>query len=54
MIQLPLPNHIDDKAVIAAINPEKDVDGFHIINAGRLAVGEIAMVPCTPLGALCS
>lgn len=52
LVQLPLPGHIDDKAVIAAIDPAKDVDGFHVINAGKLAVGEEAMVPCTPLGSL--
>ena len=52
LVQLPLPEHIDDKAVIAAIDPDKDVDGFHVINAGKLAVGEDAMVPCTPLGSL--
>lgn len=52
LVQLPLPDHIDDKAVIAAIDPAKDVDGFHIHNAGKLAVGEDAMVPCTPLGCL--
>ncbi|MEO1046652.1 MAG: bifunctional methylenetetrahydrofolate dehydrogenase/methenyltetrahydrofolate cyclohydrolase FolD [Pseudomonadota bacterium] len=52
LVQLPLPDHIDDKAVIAAIDPDKDVDGFHVINAGRLAVGEEAMIPCTPLGSL--
>ncbi len=52
LVQLPLPDHLDDKAVIAAIDPAKDVDGFHIINAGKLAVGESAMVPCTPLGSL--
>lgn len=52
LVQLPLPDHIDDKAVIAAIDPAKDVDGFHVVNAGRLAVGEDAMVPCTPLGCL--
>ncbi len=52
LVQLPLPGHIDDKAVIAAIDPAKDVDGFHVVNAGRLAVGEDAMVPCTPLGCL--
>lgn len=50
LVQLPLPDHIDSHAVIAAIDPAKDVDGFHVINAGRLAVGEDAMVPCTPLG----
>lgn len=52
LVQLPLPPHIDDKAVISAIDPEKDVDGFHVVNAGRLAVGEDALVPCTPLGCL--
>src|SRR3546814_9898266 len=52
LVQLPLPEHIDDKAVIAAIDPAKDVDGFHVVTAGMLAVGEEAMVPCTPLGCL--
>lgn len=52
LVQLPLPPHIDDKAVIAAIDPAKDVDGFHVVNAGKLAVGEEALVPCTPLGCL--
>lgn len=52
LVQLPLPEHIDDKAVIAAIDPAKDVDGFHVVNAGKLAVGEEALVPCTPLGCL--
>lgn len=52
LVQLPLPDHMDDKAVIAAIDPAKDVDGFHVVNAGRLAVGEEAFVPCTPLGCL--
>lgn len=52
LVQLPLPDHIDDKMVIAAIDPDKDVDGFHVENAGRLAVGEEALVPCTPLGSL--
>jgi methylenetetrahydrofolate dehydrogenase (NADP+) / methenyltetrahydrofolate cyclohydrolase len=52
LVQLPLPRGIEDKAVIAAIDPAKDVDGFHVANAGRLAVGEEALVPCTPLGCL--
>jgi methylenetetrahydrofolate dehydrogenase (NADP+)/methenyltetrahydrofolate cyclohydrolase len=52
LVQLPLPRGVDDKAVIAAIDPAKDVDGFHVANAGRLAVGEEALVPCTPLGCL--
>jgi methylenetetrahydrofolate dehydrogenase (NADP+)/methenyltetrahydrofolate cyclohydrolase len=52
LVQLPLPRGMDDKAVIAAIDPAKDVDGFHVANAGKLAVGEEGLVPCTPLGAL--
>jgi methylenetetrahydrofolate dehydrogenase (NADP+)/methenyltetrahydrofolate cyclohydrolase len=52
LVQLPLPAHIDEAAVIAAIDPDKDVDGFHVVNSGRLAVGAPAMVPCTPLGCL--
>src|SRR5688572_635984 len=52
LVQLPLPAGIDDKAVIEAIDPDKDVDGFHVISAGRLAVGEDGLVPCTPLGCL--
>ena len=52
LVQLPLPAHIDATAVLAAIDPAKDVDGFHVVNAGKLAVGEQALVPCTPLGAL--
>ena len=52
LVQLPLPPHIDERAVIAAIDPAKDVDGFHPLNAGRLAVGEPGLVPCTPLGCL--
>ena len=50
LVQLPLPGHMDDAAVINAIAQEKDVDGFTVLNAGRLAVGQTAMVPCTPLG----
>jgi methylenetetrahydrofolate dehydrogenase (NADP+)/methenyltetrahydrofolate cyclohydrolase len=52
LVQLPLPAGIDDKAVLEAIDPAKDVDGFHPVNAGRLAVGEEGLVPCTPLGCL--
>ncbi|MFN3424239.1 MAG: bifunctional methylenetetrahydrofolate dehydrogenase/methenyltetrahydrofolate cyclohydrolase FolD [Novosphingobium meiothermophilum] len=52
LVQLPLPRHIDEQKVIAAINPDKDVDGFHVTNAGRLAVGQPGFVPCTPLGCL--
>jgi methylenetetrahydrofolate dehydrogenase (NADP+)/methenyltetrahydrofolate cyclohydrolase len=52
LVQLPLPPHMDEAAVINAIDPAKDVDGFHILNVGRLATGQKAMVPCTPLGCL--
>ncbi len=52
LVQLPLPKQIDEQSVIDAIDPAKDVDGFHVINAGRLATGGAAMVPCTPLGCL--
>ena len=52
LVQLPLPAGVDEQAVIAAIDPAKDVDGFHVVNAGRLAVGSPALVPCTPLGCL--
>lgn len=50
LVQLPLPGHIDASAVLGAIDPDKDVDGFHVVNAGRLAVGLPGLVPCTPLG----
>jgi methylenetetrahydrofolate dehydrogenase (NADP+)/methenyltetrahydrofolate cyclohydrolase len=50
LVQLPLPPHIDAGQIIEAIDPAKDVDGFHPINAGRLASGQRALVPCTPLG----
>ncbi|WP_205479725.1 bifunctional methylenetetrahydrofolate dehydrogenase/methenyltetrahydrofolate cyclohydrolase FolD [Sphingomonas arenae] len=52
LVQLPLPDQIDAARVIDAIDPAKDVDGFHVVNAGRLAVGADALVPCTPLGCL--
>ena len=52
LVQLPLPKHINEAAVIEAIAPEKDVDGFHIINSGLLATGGKGMVPCTPLGCI--
>jgi methylenetetrahydrofolate dehydrogenase (NADP+)/methenyltetrahydrofolate cyclohydrolase len=52
LVQLPLPAHIDEALVINAIDAAKDVDGFHISNVGRLATGQKAMVPCTPLGCL--
>ncbi|HEY0053284.1 MAG TPA: tetrahydrofolate dehydrogenase/cyclohydrolase catalytic domain-containing protein, partial [Caulobacteraceae bacterium] len=50
LVQLPLPPQIDEAAVLAAIHPDKDVDGFHVVNVGRLATGQPALVPCTPLG----
>ena len=52
LVQLPLPPQIDAQRVIEAIDPEKDVDGFHPVNAGRLATGSPGLVPCTPLGSL--
>ncbi|AJE48669.1 bifunctional methylenetetrahydrofolate dehydrogenase/methenyltetrahydrofolate cyclohydrolase FolD [Celeribacter indicus] len=52
LVQLPLPPQIDPAHVLDAISPEKDVDGFHVVNAGRLSTGQEAMVPCTPLGCL--
>jgi methylenetetrahydrofolate dehydrogenase (NADP+)/methenyltetrahydrofolate cyclohydrolase len=52
LVQLPLPSGVDSAAVLAAIDPAKDVDGFHAVNAGRLALGQPATVPCTPLGCL--
>jgi methylenetetrahydrofolate dehydrogenase (NADP+) / methenyltetrahydrofolate cyclohydrolase len=52
LVQLPLPRHIDPQKVIAAIDPAKDVDGFHPVNAGRLAIGLPGLVPCTPLGCI--
>jgi methylenetetrahydrofolate dehydrogenase (NADP+) / methenyltetrahydrofolate cyclohydrolase len=52
LVQLPLPKQIDAQKVIAAIDPGKDVDGFHPLNAGRLATGLPALVPCTPLGCI--
>ncbi len=52
LVQMPLPNGLDEQAIIAAIDPGKDVDGFHVINAGRLSVGQTGFVPCTPLGCM--
>jgi methylenetetrahydrofolate dehydrogenase (NADP+) / methenyltetrahydrofolate cyclohydrolase len=52
LVQMPLPKHLDEKRVIATIDPDKDVDGLHVVNAGRLASGLPALVPCTPLGCL--
>ncbi len=52
LVQLPLPDHIDEKKVIYAIDPDKDVDGFHPVNVGRLMIGgdEVLFPPCTPAG----
>ena len=52
LVQLPLPRHIDTGRVIAAVSPAKDVDGFHPLNAGRLASGQPGLVPCTPKGVM--
>ncbi|WP_380057054.1 bifunctional methylenetetrahydrofolate dehydrogenase/methenyltetrahydrofolate cyclohydrolase FolD [Falsihalocynthiibacter sp. SS001] len=52
LVQLPLPDHLNEDLVINAIDPAKDVDGFHISNVGLLGTGQKAMVPCTPLGCL--
>jgi methylenetetrahydrofolate dehydrogenase (NADP+)/methenyltetrahydrofolate cyclohydrolase len=52
LVQLPLPAHIDQRKVIAAVDPTKDIDGFHPLNVGRLASGLPGLVPCTPLGCL--
>lgn len=52
LVQLPLPKQIDPQAILDAIDPVKDVDGFHIVNAGRLMTGGKALIPCTPLGCL--
>jgi methylenetetrahydrofolate dehydrogenase (NADP+) / methenyltetrahydrofolate cyclohydrolase len=52
LVQLPLPDQINEQAVLAKIDPTKDVDGFHIFNAGKLATGSDGLVPCTPLGCI--
>jgi methylenetetrahydrofolate dehydrogenase (NADP+)/methenyltetrahydrofolate cyclohydrolase len=52
LVQLPLPKQIDSQAIIAAIDPDKDVDGFHPVNAGRLCLGLPSLVPCTPQGCM--
>ncbi|WP_371068696.1 bifunctional methylenetetrahydrofolate dehydrogenase/methenyltetrahydrofolate cyclohydrolase FolD [Sediminibacillus sp. JSM 1682029] len=52
LVQLPLPDHIEEQAVIEAISPEKDVDGFHPVNIGRMLTGEDTFYPCTPFGIL--
>src|SRR5438046_847540 len=52
LVQLPLPKHIDERAVLEAIDPAKDVDGFHPINVGKLSLGYPSLVPCTPAGVI--
>ncbi len=52
LVQLPLPDHIEDEAVIHAISPEKDVDGFHPVNVGNMMIGEKCYIPCTPHGVI--
>ena len=52
LVQLPLPKHIHEQTVLQSILPEKDVDGFHPVNVGRLSIGEPSLIPCTPLGSL--
>ena len=52
LVQLPLPDHIDEEAVINSVSVDKDVDGFHLSNVGRLSIGADGIVPCTPLGSL--
>jgi methylenetetrahydrofolate dehydrogenase (NADP+)/methenyltetrahydrofolate cyclohydrolase len=52
LVQLPLPSHINDNGILESIRPEKDVDGFHPINVGRLSQGREALVPCTPAGVI--
>ena len=50
LVQLPLPKHINEEKILLAINPEKDVDGFHPVNVGNLVIGKKAFLPCTPHG----
>ena len=52
LVQLPLPKHIDEKAIINAISPEKDVDAFHPINVGKIMIGDYSFLPCTPAGVM--
>jgi len=52
LVQVPLPDHIDQRTVLGAIHPDKDVDGFHPVNVGRLSTGTGGIVPCTPLGVM--
>jgi methylenetetrahydrofolate dehydrogenase (NADP+)/methenyltetrahydrofolate cyclohydrolase len=52
LVQLPLPKHIDSAKVLSALDPDKDVDGFHVVNVGRLSTGQESLVPCTPVGSV--
>ncbi len=52
LVQMPLPRHMSEQAVLAAVNPDKDVDGFHAVNAGRLMIGQPGFVACTPAGVM--
>ena len=52
LVQMPLPGHLDENAVVNAIDPDKDVDGLHPVNAGRLSLGQTGLVPCTPQGCM--
>jgi methylenetetrahydrofolate dehydrogenase (NADP+)/methenyltetrahydrofolate cyclohydrolase len=52
LVQLPLPKHVDEQAILTRVDPDKDVDGFHPVNVGRLSIGLPALVACTPLGCL--
>ncbi len=52
LVQLPLPAHLDEKAVLTAIPPEKDVDAFHVVNTGKIMLGEYSFLPCTPAGVM--
>ena len=52
LVQLPLPGHLDETEILSAVLPEKDADGFHPLNAGRLLTGEKGVLPCTPAGCM--
>ena len=52
LVQLPLPRHLDEKVVLEAIPPEKDVDAFHVVNTGKIMLGEYSFLPCTPAGVM--
>ena len=52
LVQLPLPKQINSEKVLSALNPDKDVDGFHVVNVGRLSTGQESLVPCTPVGSV--